>query len=98
MELSLAGGEGSFLGRMGTGRTSRIRTRMNFLQRFFHIGCYGGGGVGGEGCKIFLRDYNQPSPDDCFDKTLMPEVMQVKNFGKSGRSKWTHLVAEDTVH
>lgn len=46
---------------------------------------------------VFLRDFSDPTGEDKVDKEMLPKIMQVKNFGRSGRTKWTHLVNEDTT-
>ncbi len=49
------------------------------------------------GYEIFKRDFSAPTGEDKFNKESMPKVMQVKNFGRSGRTKYTHLVDQDTT-
>uniref|UniRef100_A0A674P062 Microfibril associated protein 1 n=1 Tax=Takifugu rubripes TaxID=31033 RepID=A0A674P062_TAKRU len=46
---------------------------------------------------VFKRDFSAPTLEDHFNKTILPKVMQVKNFGRSGRTKYTHLVDQDTT-
>ncbi|GFR53049.1 hypothetical protein Agub_g15750 [Astrephomene gubernaculifera] len=83
-------------------REASPKSRWNFLQKYWHKGAYfqeapdDTRGTAGSDA-IYTRDYSAPTGMDKVDKSLLPKVMQVKNFGRSGRTKWTHLLAEDTT-
>lgn len=46
--------------------------------------------------EILKRHDFTESTESTMDVSLLPQVMQVKNFGKRGRTKYTHLVDQDT--
>eukprot|EP00741_Cyanophora_paradoxa_P010790 tig00020539_g10432.t1 len=45
-----------------------------------------------EDASVLARDYDEPTLEDHYNKEAMPKPMQVKNFGKAGRTKYTHLL------
>ena len=47
--------------------------------------------------EVYKRDFTGATLEDHFNKTVLPKVMQVKNFGRSGRTKYSHLVDQDTT-
>ena len=67
--------------------------KYKFLQKYFHRGAF----YLDHEDEVFKRDFAQPTLEDHFDRTTVPKVMQVKNFGRSGRTKYTHLVDQDTT-
>lgn len=67
--------------------------KSKFLQKYYHRGAF----FMNEEDDVYKRDFNAPTLEDHFDKTVLPKVMQVKNFGRSGRTKYTHLVDQDTT-
>lgn len=67
--------------------------KYKFLQKYYHRGAFY---LENEE-NVFKRDFAKPTLEDHFDKTVLPKVMQVKNFGRSGRTKYTHLVDQDTT-
>ncbi|KAK3021703.1 hypothetical protein RJ639_046553 [Escallonia herrerae] len=78
------------------------KQKWRFMQKYYHKGAFfqsdpddHAATAGAD--NIFHRDFSAPTGEDKLNKTILPKVMQVKHFGRSGRTKWTHLVAEDTT-
>lgn len=78
------------------------KQKWRFMQKYYHKGAFfqtnpddHAGTAGAD--NIYVRDFSAPTGEDKMDKTILPKVMQVKHFGRSGRTKWTHLVNEDTT-
>ncbi|OVA06120.1 Micro-fibrillar-associated protein 1 [Macleaya cordata] len=78
------------------------KQKWRFMQKYYHKGAFFQADADDTAAtagsdNIFTRDFSAPTGEDKMDKTILPKVMQVKHFGRSGRTKWTHLVNEDTT-
>ncbi|KAE8660047.1 hypothetical protein F3Y22_tig00116959pilonHSYRG00529 [Hibiscus syriacus] len=78
------------------------KQKWKFMQKYYHKGAFFQSDADDPAAtagahNIYHRDFSAPTGDDKMDKTILPKVMQVKHFGRSGRTKYTHLVNEDTT-
>ena len=70
------------------------RGQMAFMQKYYHKGAFYR-----DDSEILKRDYaTAPVEDQTVNKEILPKYMQVRGeeYGKRGKTKWTHLAAEDT--
>ncbi|KAK7205283.1 splicing factor, Prp19-binding domain-containing protein [Myxozyma melibiosi] len=69
------------------------RGNVGFMQKYYHKGAFYQ-----DDDAVKRRDFHEKTIDEVKDKTALPKILQVRgdDFGKRGRSKWTHLSAEDT--
>jgi len=81
---------------------AKRKKMMKFMQRYHHRGAFfqekhdDGSQMSGLD-DVYKRDFSAPPGEDRMDRSILPKVMQVKKFGRSGRVKWTHLANEDTT-
>ena len=81
------------------------KSKMRFMQKYYHKGAFfqeAGDDefATTEKAEIFNRDFNEATnAEKGVDRSTVPEAMRLRHgqFGKAGRSKWTHLSNEDTT-
>ena len=78
------------------GRKDKIKKKRQFMQKYYHKGAFFNDDERVEEA-ISKQDIDAPTLEDKFDKSVLPAVMQVRNFGRSGQSKYTHLKDQDTT-
>ena len=72
-------------------REEKPKTKQKFLQKYWPKGAFH------QDEDILKRHDFTEATESTVDVSLLPKVMQVKNFGKRGRTKYTHLLDQDTT-
>ncbi|KAJ3770210.1 splicing factor, Prp19-binding domain-containing protein, partial [Lentinula raphanica] len=70
-------------------REEKPKGQQKFLQKYWHKGAFHQ--------EILKRHDFTEATESTVDVSLLPKVMQVKNFGKRSRTKYTHLLDQDTT-
>lgn len=73
------------------------KVKWKFLQKYHHKGAFFMDEDELATDDVRRRDTDGAVGEDKFDRSAMPRVMQVRDFGFAGRTKYTHLVDQDTT-
>ncbi|KAH0794817.1 microfibrillar-associated protein 1 [Histomonas meleagridis] len=75
------------------------RGHMKLMQKYYHVGAFTKNTTSERAQELLQRDFTTAVGDDLMDKTALPKEMYVRgdDYGKKGRTKWTHLTNEDTT-
>jgi microfibrillar-associated protein 1 len=72
-------------------RAEKPKGQQKFLQKYWHKGAFH------QDEEILTRHDYTEATSSTVDVSMLPKVMQVRNFGKRSRTKYTHLVDQDTT-
>ncbi|XP_006454544.1 hypothetical protein AGABI2DRAFT_182515 [Agaricus bisporus var. bisporus H97] len=72
-------------------RAEKSKGQQKFLQKYWHKGAFH------QDEEILKRHDFTEATESTVDVSLLPKVMQVRNFGKRSRTKYTHLLDQDTT-
>ncbi|KAF8912904.1 splicing factor, Prp19-binding domain-containing protein [Gymnopilus junonius] len=72
-------------------REEKPKGQQKFLQKYWHKGAFH------QDEEILKRHDYTEATESTMDVSLLPKIMQVKNFGKRSRTKYTHLLDQDTT-
>jgi microfibrillar-associated protein 1 len=77
---------------------SSTKSSYRYLQKYYHKGAFFqetlAPGVMKE--DIYNRDFNEATGEDRMDRTVLPDVMQVRKYGFASQTKHRHLLEDDT--
>ena len=81
------------------GKFDKEKSTRKFMQKYYHKGVFymDEGSLAKDPEDVRKKEYNQPTLEDNYNYEALPSVLQVKNFGKRGRTKYTHLLDQDTT-
>jgi microfibrillar-associated protein 1 len=85
--------------RLSQDKPVKEKEKWRFMQKYYHKGVFymDEDSVKKEERDVRTLEFSAPTLEDHVDKEKLPAIMQVKKFGMRGRTKYTHLVDQDTT-